>query len=93
MPALRATAVGFAAAAMIGACVFASSAHADWDDGHHRWHPRDGEYRSWGPPAVVVAPQPYYYAPPPAYYVPPPVTYAPPPVYYAPGISFGYTVR
>ena len=79
MPVLRTASVGFAAAAVIGACVFASPARADWDDSDHHWHHGDGGYRSWGPPAVVVAPQPYYYAPPAAYYVPPPVTYAPPP--------------
>ncbi|HVC58906.1 MAG TPA: hypothetical protein VND19_00895 [Acetobacteraceae bacterium] len=92
MSAIRTVSIGFGVAAMIGVGLFSSPARADRDDWHHGWHDR-GWYHRWGPPAVVVAPRPYYYAPPPVYYAPPPVVYAPPPPYYAPGVSFGFTVR
>jgi hypothetical protein len=101
MRVIHATTIGLVAAAALGACVFASPAQADWGDGyHHRWHPHDGWYRPWGPPALIVTPRPYtyvppaaYYAPPPMAYAPPPVVYAPPPAYYAPGVSLGISVR
>lgn len=95
MRALRIASIGSAAA--VAACViasfaFVSPAQAYWHHGWHGgWHPH-GWYRPWVPPAVVVAPGPYYYAPPAYYAPPPPVVYAPP-AYYAPGVSFGVTIR
>ena len=91
---IRATSLGLGIVAGLGAMVAAGPAKADWDDhGWHRWHPH-GWYRPWAPPAVIVAPRPYYYAPPPVVYAPPPpVYYAPPPAYYAPGLSFGVTIH
>ena len=90
MRTFRSAVIGLAAAATAGACLLATPAMAEWHHGWHRgwWHGHWG----WVPPAVIVAPRPYYYAPPPVYYPPPPVAYAPPP-YYAPGVSFGVTIR
>jgi hypothetical protein len=96
MRTIRTASLGLALMATAGAGLFATPARADWHGHHwhgHYWHGH--WYRGgccWGPPAVVVAPRPYYYAPPPAYYTPPPVVYAPP-VYAAPGVSFGVTIR
>ena len=93
MHAIRTAVIGLAAAA-VGAGLLAVPAHADWHHGWHRgwhhgwWHGHWG----WLPPAVIVAPRPYYYAAPRIYYPPPPVVYAPP-SYYAPGISFGVNIR
>ncbi len=92
MASVRATSTGFALAAALGTLTIATPAKADWH--HHGWNGRHhGWYRPWGPPAVVVAPRPYYYAPPPMVYAPPPAYYAPPPPYYTPGVSFGLTIR
>jgi hypothetical protein len=91
MRALRATSIAVIAA-VIGVGVFTSPAQADWHGWHRGWHPH-GWYGGWGPPAVVIAPRPYYYAPPPVYYAPPPAYYAPPPVYYAPSVALGVTIR
>jgi len=90
---VRTTSLGLAVAAGFGVLLSSGPAKADWDGWHHRWH-HHGWYRPWYPPAVVVAPRPYYYAPPPVVYAPPPVYYAPPPpAYYAPGVSLGVTIR
>ena len=80
---VRTTSLGLAIAAGAGALLVAGPAKADRDDWHRHWH-HHGWERPWYPPAVVVAPRPYYYAPPPVVYEPPPVYYAPPPAYYAP---------
>jgi len=100
MVSVRTLSIGFGIVAGLGVLVAAGPAKADWDDhGRHRGWRHHGWERPWGPPAVVVAPRPYYYAPryyapPPVYYAPPPVYYAPPPpAYYAPGMSFGFTIR
>lgn len=99
MVSVRRLSVGFAIIAGLAVLASASPARADWGDHggwHGRWHHGEWHHRGWhrwGPPAVVVAPRPYYYAPPPVVYVPPPVYYARPPVYYAPGVSFGVTIR
>jgi hypothetical protein len=89
---VRTASLGLAAAAGVGVLFASGPAKADRDGWHHGWH-RHGWYRPWYPPAVVVAPRPYYYAPPPVVYAPPPVYYAPPPAYYAPGVSLGVTIR
>ncbi|HUB12676.1 MAG TPA: hypothetical protein VMB34_12010 [Acetobacteraceae bacterium] len=92
MHAMRRIAVGLAVMGTLGAGVLATPANADWH--HHYWHGHWYHGCCWGPPAVVVAPRPYYYAPPPVYYAPPPpVVYAPPAYYAPPGIGIGVTIR
>jgi len=95
MRTIRAASLGLAVAATAGVGLLATPARADW---HGHWHGRywHGHWYHpccWAPPAVVVAPRPYYYAAPPAYYAPPPPVVYAPPVYAAPGIGFGITIR
>ncbi|HTW72802.1 MAG TPA: hypothetical protein VMB73_21760 [Acetobacteraceae bacterium] len=98
MRTIRAASIGLALMATAGAGLVATPARADWHGhyghGGHYWH---GHWYNggccWVPPAVVVAPRPYYYAPPPAYYAPPPPVVYAPPVYAAPGIGIGVTIR
>jgi hypothetical protein len=90
MRTIRTATLGLALMATAGAGLFATPAQAYW---HHYWHGHwyHGPGCCWVPPAVVIAPRPYYYAPPPAYYTPPPPVVYAPPVYAAPGI--GITIR
>lgn len=93
MASVRMTTIVGAMAGGIALLAAAPPAKADWYGPRYGWH-HPHYYRPWGPPAVVVAPRPYYYAPPPVVYAPPPVVYAPPPpVYYPPSISLGFALR
>jgi hypothetical protein len=94
--------LGLALMATAGAGLVATPARADWHGHDWRGHDWHGHYWHgrwynggccWVPPAVVVAPRPYYYAPPPAYYTPPPPVVYAPPVYAAPGVGIGVTIR
>lgn len=94
MHAGRTASIGFGLVATLGACVFASPARSDWDDGYyHRWHPHDGWSRPGAPPALIVTPQSSDTARTAAYDAPPPVAYAPLPPRDQPDGSFDSTVR
>lgn len=107
MASVRTTTIVGVMAGVVTLLAAAPSAKADWYGPGYGWR-RPHYDRPWGPPAVVVAPPPYYYAPPPVVYAPPPVFYAPPrvvyapppvvyapprPVYYPPSISLGFALR
>ncbi|MBN8897368.1 MAG: hypothetical protein J0H35_04145 [Rhodospirillales bacterium] len=95
MASFRVPAIGLTLAAF-GVLATAAPAKADWYRPGWGWHRPPGHWhRHWRPPAVVVAPRPYYYAPPPVVYAPPPpVVYAPPPpAYYPPSVSLGFAIR
>ncbi|MBN8928264.1 MAG: hypothetical protein BGO51_19390 [Rhodospirillales bacterium 69-11] len=95
MASFRAPAIALGLLAF-GTLFAAAPAKADWYGPGWGWRrPHPHWHRHWGPPAVVVAPRPYYYGPPPVVYAPPPpVVYAPPPpVYYPPSVSLGFAIR